>query len=150
VKSKPLQNTPKNIYPDQVIRAQRLIIIANITLGIIWIYQGLIPKLLFPETGEIDIIIRSGLFPNNEKLFLAVFGSMEIIFGVLFLIVRRKVMHSLNVLGLVLLTLGAVFSDLSLMLRPLNPFSLNLAMIIISVIALLNFSYISVDDKQTD
>ncbi|WP_193745468.1 DoxX-like family protein [Geomicrobium sp. JCM 19055] len=31
------------------------------TLALLWAYQGLIPKLLFPETGELDLIAATGL-----------------------------------------------------------------------------------------
>jgi hypothetical protein len=57
----------KGLHPRQMIKAQVSVLLSSIALSLAWIYQGLIPKLLFPETGEIEILTRSGLFTGNEK-----------------------------------------------------------------------------------
>jgi hypothetical protein len=130
----------KGLHPKQALNAQISVLLVNLTLGIIWIYQGLIPKILFTDTGEIEILRQSGLFNGNEENILTIIGIAEIAFGVALIFIHRKVLQYLNILGLCLLTVGAIFSDLMIFTLPFNPFSLNISMIALSIIAILNFS----------
>ncbi|MBT6120639.1 hypothetical protein HOH45_04135 [bacterium] len=52
----------KGLHPKQAIKAQFSVWISSISLSLAWVYQGLIPKLLYPATGEIEILVHSGLF----------------------------------------------------------------------------------------
>jgi hypothetical protein len=128
----------KGLHPRQAIRAQLTVLLSNATLGIIWIYQGLIPKLLYSDTGEIEILKQSGLFTGNEKSVLTVIGWVEILFGFIILFVHRKPVHIINIIALLLLSTATIFSNAIIFTFPFNPFSLNISMISISLIALLN------------
>jgi len=130
----------KGLHPKEALKAQISVLLVNVTLGIIWIYQGLIPKILFTDTGEIEILRKSGLFNGSEENILTIIGIAEIGFGVALIFIHRKVLQYLNILGLCLLTVGAIFSDLTIFTHPFNPFSLNISMIALSIIAILNFS----------
>ena len=130
----------KGLHPKQSLNAQISVLLVNLTLGIIWIYQGLIPKILFTDTGEIEILRQSGFFNGNEENLLTIIGIAEIAFGVALIFIHRKVLQYLNIIGLCLLTVGAIFSDLMIFTLPFNPFSLNISMIALSIIAILNFS----------
>jgi hypothetical protein len=130
----------KGLHPKQALNAQLSVLLVNLTLGIIWIYQGLIPKILFTDTGEIEILRQSGLFNGKEENILTIIGIAEIAFGVALIFIHRKVLQYLNILGLCFLTFGAIFSDLMIFTLPFNPFSLNISMIVLSIIAILNFS----------
>ena len=132
----------KGLHPKQAINAQLSVLLVNLTLGIIWMYQGLIPKILFTDTGEIEILRQSGLFNGYEENILTIIGIAEIVFGVALIFIQRKTLQYLNILGLCLLTFGAMFSDLKIFTLPFNPFSLNISMIALSIIAILNFSYL--------
>lgn len=132
----------KGFHPKQAIKAQLTVLFANITLGIVWIYQGLIPKLFFSDTGEIEILRQSGLFNGKEETILAFVGVAEIIFGFALIFIHNKTFHYLNIFGLLLLALGAIFSNLLLFTLPFNPFSLNISMIALSLIALENFDFL--------
>jgi hypothetical protein len=112
---------------------------ANIALGLVWIYQGLIPKILFTDTGEIEILRQSGLFNGYEETILTFIGIAEIVFGIALIFIHKKTIHYMNILGLLLLGVGAIFSNLMIFTLPFNPFSLNISMIALSIIALLNF-----------
>lgn len=129
----------KGLHPKQALNAQISVLLVNLTLGIIWIYQGLIPKILYTDTGEIEILRQSGLFNGNEENILTIIGIGEIAFGVALIFIHRNVLQYLNILGLCLLTVGAIFSDLMIFTLPFNPFSLNMSMIALSIIAILNF-----------
>ncbi len=132
----------KGFHPKQAIKAQLSVLLINITLGIVWIYQGLIPKLLFTDTGEIEILRQSGLFNGYEETFLTIIGIAEIVFGIALIFIHKKTIHYMNILGLLFLAVGAIFSNLMIFTLPFNPFSLNISMIALSIIALLNFSFL--------
>jgi hypothetical protein len=99
-------------------------------LGFIWIYQGVVPKLVFQDTGEREILRASGLVPGLESRVLTAVGLAELAFGVLFLTLwRARSLFLVNAALLVLLALGAAFSQPGLLVAPFNPLTLNLAMI---------------------
>jgi len=129
----------KGISPRQSIKALLIIFLSNLALGLIWIYQGLIPKLLFTNSGELEIISKSGLFNGNEKTFLNIIGWLEILFGILIIFVQRKSIHIINIVALLLLLVSAFVSNRIIFTFPFNPFTLTLSMITISIIAILHF-----------
>lgn len=132
----------KGWHPKLAISAQLTVFLASLCLGIVWIYQGLIPKILFPDSGEIDIIRGSGLFRGYETGLLFLIGVAEIVFGIVLLLYQKKMLHILNIFALGLLLAGAVISDISLFIAPFNPISLNISLISISLISLVNLKYI--------
>lgn len=64
-------------------------------LGFIWVYEGLVPKLLMPLTSfELDVVAASGVIPNSlrplvgespEAMLIRVLGVLEIVLGALVL-----------------------------------------------------------------
>ncbi|GAA4825293.1 DoxX-like family protein [Algivirga pacifica] len=128
----------KGIHPRQAITAQVSVLLIHILLGIVWVYQGLVPKLAFPDTGELDILRASGVFPGYEETVLLVVGIAEMAFGVGFWWTFKKGIHVLNILGLTFLAVGALFSDMMVFVQPFNPFALNISMMGLSIIALLH------------
>ena len=128
----------KGIHPHQMIKAMFTVLISSLVLGLAWIYQGLIPKLLFTDTGEIEILRQSGFFAGNEALVLTFIGWAEIIFGLVIIAVHRKSVHYVNIILLILLLIAALISDPAIFTFPFNPFTLNLSMIALSVIAIIN------------
>ena len=71
----------KGFHPKQAVKAQLSVLFINITLGTVWIYQGLIPKILFTDTGEIEILKQSRLFTGYEETILTFIGIADILFG---------------------------------------------------------------------
>lgn len=103
--------------------------VARVVLGFIWIYQGVFPKLLFRDGGELEILRAAGLAAGFETRVLTLVGLAEIAFGVLVLALWRvRALFTANVLLLGFLLLGAVFSQPRLLVAPFNPVTLNLAM----------------------
>jgi hypothetical protein len=128
----------KGIHPGSSLRQFLILFIIRINLGLIWIYQGLIPKLLYMETGELQLMQSSGLFKGIEPLMVNVFGIAEIVFGfILLLWSGRKLWHYLNIIGLILLMFGAALGRMGIYKDPFNPATLSLAMISLSVISLI-------------
>jgi hypothetical protein len=129
----------KNVHPQQAINAQFTIWLSSIALGMVWFYQGLVPKLLFPDTGEAVLLQQSGIFHGYEDLSLKVIGIFEILFGLLLLFWNKKALHLANLFILILLLISAAYIDIRIFSFPFNPFSLNISMMALSIIAIINF-----------
>jgi hypothetical protein len=129
----------RGLPPALSIRRALIHLLVHVALAAIWIYQGLAPKLLFPDAGELEILRAVGLFHGLEPLLLSLVGAAEIIFGLLFLVpLFGKRLHHLNVIVLLALGLGAAWSQKALLVAPFNPVSLTAAMIALSLVAILN------------
>jgi len=129
----------RGLHPKQAMKAQLTVLFSSVALSLVWIYQGLIPKLLYRDTGELELLKQSGLFGGNEKSVLTIIGWAEILFGLVILFVHKKSIHIINIIALLLLLAGAICSNATILTFPFNPFSLNISMIAISAIAILNF-----------
>ncbi|WP_314591169.1 DoxX-like family protein [Paenibacillus terrigena] len=130
----------KGIHPRISLLRSLTDLVCTLVLCMIWIYQGVFPKILYPETGELAILQGTLLFQGYESLALITMGILEVIFGLLFLIMglnRRKIMYIWNIGLLILLGMSGVLQP-ELYVAPFNPVTLNFGMIALSVVGLLS------------
>jgi hypothetical protein len=137
----------KGIAPRQALLSFLTVAGISLGLGVVWIYQGLVPKLLFADSGEIGILKQLGLCPGHERDLLAAIGIGEILFGLLMFLRQRRWVHVLNLLSLVVLGAGALKSSPLLYTLPFNPFALNFSMMVLSGAALLHFENLPRPDR---
>lgn len=131
----------KKIHPKDSIQKLITFLVANFTLALIWIYMGLVPKILFTNTGELNMIQNIELFRGIELLAVNLTGIAEILFGIVLLIFgRKKWLHWINVAALFLLTTIGLIGNPESALAPFNPVTITLAMIALSVIVLNNLN----------
>ncbi|MGK8803817.1 DoxX-like family protein [Acinetobacter seifertii] len=109
----------------------------NFVLAFLWIYQGLVPKIIFINADEIFVWQSIGLSFEYSKLAGRASGLGEIIFGLLFVFINQKYIHYLSILGLLGLLLLIGFLIPSTLISPYNPIVMNISMISLSVIYLL-------------
>ncbi|MDO7846631.1 DoxX-like family protein [Hymenobacter sp. M29] len=123
-----------------VSRALGLIMaLVRFTLGFVWIYQGVVPKLLYPDTGELGILQGAGFSVGTAHGVAAAVGVGEILFGLLFWVLpmdKLRPVYWLNMLGLLVLGAGALFSQPAVFEAPFNPLTLNLALMALAAVAL--------------
>jgi uncharacterized membrane protein YphA (DoxX/SURF4 family) len=62
--------------------------IARVALGLVWVNEGLIPKILFVRADEIDLVRRSALVWRTPEWTLLTMGIAQILVG-LWLIIGR-------------------------------------------------------------
>src|SRR5207248_4300960 len=65
-------------------------ICSRVALGLIWLYEGLVPKILFVRADEIDLVQRSGLWWGNPWLTLEIMGAVQILFGIWLIVGWRE------------------------------------------------------------
>jgi len=110
---------------------------ARTTLAFIWVYQGLVPKLLRPDTGEVEIFESSGLFGNQAPLAVNALGVFQILIGLLLVAFPRSPWPlRVSVAALVLLGAAMLIFRPDIFLRPFNPAGVLAAMLALSAIAL--------------
>lgn len=108
----------------------------NYTLAFLWIYQGLVPKLLFINADEINIWQSFGLSYTWAVWAGQFSGIIEIMFGSLFIFLQHKFLHYCSILGLILLLVLVAFLIPDSFIRGFNPVVMNIAMISLSIIYL--------------
>jgi uncharacterized membrane protein YphA (DoxX/SURF4 family) len=65
---------------------KRAVLISRLALGAVWFYEGLVPKLLFVRTDQVELVRRSGLYFGTPEFFLQLLGAAQVAFAVWLLI----------------------------------------------------------------
>ncbi|WP_141501260.1 DoxX-like family protein [Paenibacillus luteus] len=117
--------------PPAVI-AERAIVhyLSVMLLMLMWCYEGLVPKLLFPEAGELAVMQHIGWFDGIEKTVIGLLGAAEIGLGLLTVgFHRRRWIFTLQMFLLLALTLPIAIAEPELFKSPFNPLTLALPMV---------------------
>ena len=101
----------------------------------IWIYHGLIPKLIYMHSEEI-LMVKSFVSHSDYVAYWMVImiGIIEVIFGLFWLLYKNK--RNLFILQIIifpLLTIMAVIAQPSSLIHPFNPLTYNLSLLFISI-----------------
>ncbi|UJF32160.1 DoxX-like family protein [Paenibacillus hexagrammi] len=139
----------QGVSPSVLIRRSISEVMITTSLFSIWVYQGLVPKLLVPDSGEMDILRSIAGIADYGRPLLTLMGLGEIVIGILFLILsgkRRRRLHKLNIMVLILLGLSAA-SHPATYIAPFNPITLNIAMIALSITSLLNATELPIAER---
>jgi hypothetical protein len=109
----------------------------QLSLVFLWLYQGLIPKILFQSAAEIAIWQNMGFELNLAKIMVGLSGLAEMIFGLLFFKWNHSILlHRMNILGLIVLLLLIIITDPLQLTTAFNPVVMNIAMLMLSVLAI--------------
>ena len=111
--------------------------IARLALGVVFLYRGLVPKLLFLSPDEVRMIEAHG-WPLSTQRIAEVAGALEIVLALAILLLRR----SRWPLWLAAAALAGLLVDVALfapelLLGAFNPVSTNIAALALCAIALL-------------
>jgi hypothetical protein len=117
--------------PPAVVAERALIHYASvIIIMLLWCYEGIVPKLLYPEAGELSIMKQLGFFEGIELQMVQLLGVIEVGFGLLAAYWHRKKWTSNVQIGvLLLLALPALVLNPELLREPFNPLTLTLPMV---------------------
>ncbi|NTU58435.1 MAG: hypothetical protein HGB00_05885 [Chlorobiaceae bacterium] len=112
------------------------LLICRISIAFAWIYQGLVPKIVCKSPGEVDLLAPVTPVFQIACNLITYMGYGEILFGMAILIVAKRWMFQLNIVVLVMLLGYVAFVEPSMFTLPFNPFTLNVSLIGLSLIAL--------------
>ncbi|NVJ59938.1 MAG: DoxX-like family protein [Gammaproteobacteria bacterium] len=112
-------------------------LIATLTIAFIWAYHGLVPKLLGPHSQELDMIAAFGINENLATTLAYIAGVLELLMAVLVLVYRNKFWPFYLTIAIVLvLSITVLFGQPSFVMFAFNPITINIAMIMLSIIAI--------------
>ncbi|NHB56613.1 DoxX-like family protein [Acinetobacter shaoyimingii] len=109
----------------------------QLTLAILWIYQGLVPKIIYQVNEEHLFWQYTGIQFLTVPTLITLSGMIEIVFGSLFLLVKKSILlHVINIVGLTILMIivGIIYPQY--FYHAFNPVVMNIAMITLSIIAI--------------
>ncbi|MCI0486668.1 MAG: DoxX-like family protein [Blastocatellia bacterium] len=120
----------RGIAPDLALRLWSVKIAARIALGLVWMIEGLVPKLLVVSTEEILLAERSGFYWPTPEATLAMLGVAEIIAG-LWLISGRaeRLASALMTVAMFVIVAIVVATDPIQLANPMGGISKNLGLI---------------------
>ena len=126
----------QGLEPEAALRQALVHAVGRGALAAVWIYQGLVPKLLAPERGELAILRATGLLPGYERSLLVFLGLAEAGLG-LVMLARPASRWPLGATLLVLpgFLLAALYAVPASFLAPFNPPTLILAMAALALVA---------------
>ncbi len=114
-----------------------LFALANVTIALTWLYHGIVPKLLYMETGELAMMKASGLFGGMETTAVIAVGIGEILFGLAFLFLgRNRFLHYLNIASLLALGCTAFVAKAAIYKAPFNPATTSIGVLALSLMVL--------------
>ena len=62
--------------------AKTAVTVCRLSLGAVWFYEGLVPKLLFVRSDQADLVRRSGLYFGTPEFFLQLLGAAQVAFAI--------------------------------------------------------------------
>lgn len=105
----------------------------------VWLYQGLVPKVLMQHPLEVSMLTQLSPFTDAQASNAIVWiGIAEILFAFCWLIPKlQKHLLQLQVIIFPMLTISAIFADPAVATAPFNVITLNVVLWILSIIGLL-------------
>lgn len=109
---------------------------ARVTLALLWIYQGLVPKLLVPDSGELTLA-KATVGEALARPCVIGAGVGEIAIGVaLLLLSRSRVLVWASAVIVSMLTIAGTIATPHIAVTPFNSISLTVAMLALGAIML--------------
>ncbi|WP_251636837.1 DoxX-like family protein [Sporosarcina sp. NCCP-2716] len=112
--------------------------VLTVYFAFLWIYQGLVPKLLTMHPQE-KAMVASSLSLSDAAATSAVWtiGAVEVLFGIIWLFYRKKRhLLLLQLIAFPLLTLAAFVAAPETAVHPFNPITFNLSLFVLTGIGL--------------
>src|SRR5262249_54816009 len=110
---------------------------ARLTAAGIWIYQGLVPKLIFHQPDELAMLAAAGLTAAQALQLIMYAGWSEVIFGLLFVLRGGRELFILTVLLMILALIAVAHTSPGYLIAAFNPATLNVAVIALSAIGII-------------
>lgn len=112
--------------------------LSRLALAFIWLYHGLIPKLLYHSPDEIRLLHDAGIPSSSVMTAMSWFGWGEVCFGLVHIVRwRSRWPLWLTVIAMLAATSSVVITSPSYLRGAFNPVTLNLAVLTLCIVGLL-------------
>lgn len=108
------------------------LLVSRIALAFVWIYQGVVPKLVCQSPIELELLAHLG---PAFGFLCSIMGYGEILFGVLLFLTPWRWPFLLNIAAMLGLLGFVSVTEPGLLIQPFNPVTLNAALIALSITA---------------
>ncbi len=109
--------------------------IARGVLGFVFVFHGLVPKLIAAHPEEVEYLVLSGFPEESAPIAVRALGVVEILFGLALLwFWRARWLYVLTAVALVLLASAAVVLRPAAAIDPFNPISFTIALVALALI----------------
>jgi hypothetical protein len=126
----------KGIDPKLSMRNSLGHAVARLALAVIFIYQGLVPKLIYHHSSELAMLADAGLGPVTAGRMLTALGLVEVAVGVVLVMAWRARWPFAVILILMPIALIAVsIAATSALTAAFNPVALNIAVAALAAVA---------------
>jgi hypothetical protein len=125
--------------PPEVSRGQSLIYgLSRLALAFIWLYHGVVPKLLYHNPDELRMLTDAGASSSHLLNWVSSFGWMEVGFAlILILLWRSRWPLWLTIAAMVAATLAVGINSPAYLTAAFNPVTLNAAVAVLAATGLL-------------
>ncbi len=129
----------KGLHPRLLIRKTMTYWLVCFLFAFVWMYQGIVPKLVFTHSEELKMLSVMIGSTEHSIFVLKIIGLLEIIFGVLWLLPfpKRKVFF-VHIFMLIVLTIATGFTNIVSFTEPFNPITLNVLLMGLSIVGYIN------------
>jgi hypothetical protein len=129
----------RGIDPAAALRRTLTYALARGTVAFVWLYHGLVPKLLYRHADELTLLTRSGFSDAAARAARTALGWAEVLFALVLLLAwRRPWPLWLTLILMPLALVGVSLNAPGFLVAAFNPVSLNVCVAAIAAVALLN------------
>jgi hypothetical protein len=128
----------KDIPPEISLQKTFAHVLSRLSIAFVWIYHGLVPKLIYRNADEFRMLHESGIANPYIPKALSILGIVEICIGLSILIFwkSRRVLWS-TILLMILAILSVAISSPRYLAGAFNPITLNLSVAALAGIGLI-------------
>jgi uncharacterized membrane protein YphA (DoxX/SURF4 family) len=127
----------KGVDPSVSLERSIVHVLARFAIGFVWIYQGVIPKLICQHADELMMIRQAGVGSEWAPIVLHLIGWGEVLLGIAILALPvARWSFRVTIALMIIAILGVAVRSPSLLTAPFNPVCLNILMIALSVVGL--------------
>ena len=109
--------------------------VARVTLALVFLWHGLVPKLLFRHPDELALMRDSGLSAAGAARAVMVIGVAEVVYAVVLLLAWRvRALLLAATVAMAVITPGIVFGSPRFIPAAFTPVTLNLCVAVLGVI----------------
>lgn len=107
------------------------------TLAFVWLWQGLVPKLIAKHPDEYVPLIAAGFDRETAEMLVAISGWAEIAFALLIVLLWNMIWPLwLSIIAMTFLLIGVLATTPELALGAFTPVTLNILVVVVAVIAI--------------
>lgn len=128
----------KGIEPEASRQRTLIHLVCRLALAFVWLYHGIVPKLLGQHIDELAMIQQAGISVTSAPLVVQVIGWSEVIFGLAMLFWFHQRWHFfLTIVLMIGATVSVTITSPQFLAAAFNPVSLNVLMVALALVGLL-------------